>query len=410
MKLDEISLGDIKFCTSSRAITLKDGHPVQLRNKSKEVLLFLVQNADRVVTKKELLDAVWSDVYVSDESLVQCIADIRRIVGDDAKQIVETIPRKGYRILIPVDESSKALWIWKAAFVVAVSAVGVLLLTLFYTGSESSNPIRPALKSQAQSTPPGTDNIQAYLEVLQGRLSADRFSSKESLLAERHFRSAIELDSNYARAYAELAVLLAVRFENDWTVLEAEDKEKALFYAERSIAIDPDLWLAHYALGRLHSLFANFEAAENHLKRAMSLQPDNEDARAYYGVVLIFKGDPEGAVAILEPTITSHPNPPFWYYLAFGHALFHSERYEKAESAFKKCLELATKSPYCLRYQIALYGEMGRTSDAKKTANQYEKLGFEPSVEAIMKVIKDRRADDRHRLERALGLAGLPND
>jgi len=72
-------------------------------------------------------------------------------------------------------------------------------------------------------------------------------------------------------------------------------------------------------------------------------------------------------------------------------------------------LELATLSPYCLRYQIALYGEMGRATDAKDTANQYEKLGFEPSVGAIMKVIKDRRADDRFRLEKALRLAGLPD-
>ena len=52
---------------------------------------------------------------------------------------------------------------------------------------------------------------------------------------------------------------------------------------------------------------------------------------------------------------------------------------------------------------------MGRTSDAKNTASQYEKLGFEPAVGAIMKIIKDRRADDRRRLERALRLAGLPD-
>lgn len=105
-----------------------------------------------------------------------------------------------------------------------------------------------AAQVQVQPTPPGTSNTEDYLQVLLGRVSANRFSSDESLIAERHFRRAIELDPNFARAYAELGTVFAVRFENGWTVLQAGDKKKALYYANKAVVLDPQFWLGHYAL------------------------------------------------------------------------------------------------------------------------------------------------------------------
>lgn len=406
MNLDEVHLGDIRFNPTTRALTFKDGRPAQLRNKSKEVLSFLVKNPSRTVTKIEVIEAVWSDVVVSDESLVQCIADIRRVIGKDARQIVETVPREGYRIQLTDEEKSRRPLFLLSFFVGAIMVVSVW--ALWSVRPVVTQPYTLPANVESQPTPPGTSNTAAYLEVLQGRVSANRFNSDESLIAERHFRRAIELDPNYARAHAELGTLLAVRFENDWTVFQAEDKEKALFYADRAVALDPNLGLAHYALGRLHSLFANFETAEAHLQRAMSLEPENEDARAYYAVVKIFQGDTERALAILEPAVASHPNPPYWYYLSLGAALFYSGQYEATEMALEKCIELSAKSPYCLRYQIALYGEIGRIADAEAAAHDYASSGFDPSVGSIMNLMKENNPDDRVRLERAFLSAGLP--
>ena len=406
MKLDEVHFGDIKFNPTTRALTFKDGRPAQLRNKSKEVLRFLVKNPSRTVTKNEIIEAVWSEVVVSDESLVQCIADIRRVIGKDARQIVETVPREGYRVNLSVERPSR-----RRSFLLPFFAVAIPLVSVWVFWSiRSVVPPPSALPTnvQAQPTPPGTNNTSAYLEVLLGRVSANRFNSDDSLIAERHFRRAIELDPNYARAHAELGTLFAVRLENDWTVFQAEDKEKALYYADRAVALDPDLWLAHYALGRLLSVFADFEAAEGHLLRAMSLQPENEDARAYYGVVKNLQGDTERAIAILEPVVKSHPNPPYWYYLGLGAALFFSGQYEAAELALEKCLGLAAKSPYCLRYQIALYGETDRIADAEAAAHDYTSMGFDPSVGSIMNLLNENHPDNRARLERAFLSAGLP--
>ena len=406
MNSDAIKVGDVAYDAKTRTLVNEDGGAVQLRHKSKEVLSFLVNNPDRTISKSEIMDSIWTDVAVSDESLVQCIAEIRRVIGKDARQIVETIPREGYRLNLPTDAQRQHV----SPVLPVVITVAVLTLALIlWTYSVEVQPVPMTSPNETlRATPPGTAITEAYLEVLQGSISAGRFDPDESLIAERHFRRAIELDPTYARAYAELGTLFAVRFENDWTVLQEADKEKALFYAEKAVALDPELGAAHYALGRLHSVLSNLDAAEEHLERAMSLEPDNEDARAYYGIVRNFRGDAEGAIAILRPALASHPNPPFWYFFGLGNAEFNAGNLQQAADALNTCLDLAEDSPYCLRYLIAVYGMMGRVDDAQASSHVYASMGFERSVNAIMGLMTMLTPEDRALLRKALRLAGLP--
>ncbi|HSR68136.1 MAG TPA: winged helix-turn-helix domain-containing protein [Acidobacteriota bacterium] len=76
----------------------RDGENLSLRPKTFETLRFLLQNPGRLVTKAELMEQVWSDAAVTDDVLVQSIADIRRALGDDARNpaFVQTVPRRGY--------------------------------------------------------------------------------------------------------------------------------------------------------------------------------------------------------------------------------------------------------------------------------------------------------------------------
>lgn len=76
-------------------LTGPDGD-VALRAKSFELLAYLVRNAGRVISKDELLDAVWPDVIVTEDSLTQSVHDIRRALGDSGAALLRTIPRRGY--------------------------------------------------------------------------------------------------------------------------------------------------------------------------------------------------------------------------------------------------------------------------------------------------------------------------
>ena len=69
---------------------------IELRPKSFDVLCYLMENADRLVTKDEITRAVWRKVIVTDDSLLRCISDVRRALGDFEQRIIQTIPRRGY--------------------------------------------------------------------------------------------------------------------------------------------------------------------------------------------------------------------------------------------------------------------------------------------------------------------------
>jgi len=76
------------------------GERQDLRPRSFAVLRLLAINAGRLVTKDEIMDKVWDDAVVTEDSLIQCIADIRRAIGDDARCVIRTVPRRGY-LLVP---------------------------------------------------------------------------------------------------------------------------------------------------------------------------------------------------------------------------------------------------------------------------------------------------------------------
>ena len=93
-------------CTLDRAGARlrRDGQVVSLTPRAYDVLKYLGEHAGRLVTKQELFDAIWTDVFVGDAALKVCIREIRRALDDDAQQprYIETAHRRGYRFMAPV--------------------------------------------------------------------------------------------------------------------------------------------------------------------------------------------------------------------------------------------------------------------------------------------------------------------
>jgi TolB-like protein len=86
----------------ARGCLRAEGRDIDLRPKSFEVLRYLVENADRLVSKEEIVNAIWSNVVVSDDSLARCMSDVRLALGDAEQCIIKTIPRRGYMFAVPV--------------------------------------------------------------------------------------------------------------------------------------------------------------------------------------------------------------------------------------------------------------------------------------------------------------------
>src|SRR5918997_116146 len=98
-----------RFTVDCRSASLRrEGIPLPLRPKSFDVLVYLVRNPGRLVPKGELIDNVWQNVIVTENSLAQCIREIRQALRDDAQAILKTVSKRGYLFACPVVEIGHA--------------------------------------------------------------------------------------------------------------------------------------------------------------------------------------------------------------------------------------------------------------------------------------------------------------
>src|SRR5512138_63855 len=77
---------------SERGCVLLDGAELPLRPKTFAVLQYFVANAGRLISKDELIAAVWRNAAVTDDALVQSVGELRRALGDEGAQLIKTVP------------------------------------------------------------------------------------------------------------------------------------------------------------------------------------------------------------------------------------------------------------------------------------------------------------------------------
>src|SRR5258708_9967252 len=94
----DVEVREREFCI------VRAGEVLPVEPKAFRVLVFLLRNPHRLITKDELLDAVWNDCAVSENSLTRSIAHLRRLLGDDTREprYTATVPTVGYRFLCDV--------------------------------------------------------------------------------------------------------------------------------------------------------------------------------------------------------------------------------------------------------------------------------------------------------------------
>jgi DNA-binding winged helix-turn-helix (wHTH) protein/tetratricopeptide (TPR) repeat protein len=73
-----------------------DGETIRLRPKSFDMLQLFVANAQRVLSKQDLIEAIWPNVHVGEDGLFQCIREIRAALGDDRRQLIKLVSGRGY--------------------------------------------------------------------------------------------------------------------------------------------------------------------------------------------------------------------------------------------------------------------------------------------------------------------------
>jgi DNA-binding winged helix-turn-helix (wHTH) protein/tetratricopeptide (TPR) repeat protein len=93
------------FVDRIRYRVVREGVPVELTPKLLDLLLFFLERAGSLVTKDELLNALWPDANVTENALAQAVSELRQALGDEAGSptFIKTVARRGYRLIVPVE-------------------------------------------------------------------------------------------------------------------------------------------------------------------------------------------------------------------------------------------------------------------------------------------------------------------
>ncbi|NMR27310.1 hypothetical protein HH219_17510 [Pseudoalteromonas sp. NEC-BIFX-2020_015] len=124
-----------------------------LDSKVMQLLVYLVDNRERVVTRNELLDQLWANQIVADDVLNVAMSSLRKALGDDFKTptYIKTLPRKGYQLIAPVKtilanrQSIKLYWLITTLFVLMIALLLWFKFKPVAVISDSNQPIRLAV-------------------------------------------------------------------------------------------------------------------------------------------------------------------------------------------------------------------------------------------------------------------------
>lgn len=127
------------------------GRQAKLRPRTAALLAHLVRNPHRVIGKDELMASVWPDAVVTEDSIVQCVKEIRRALGEEGRDWIRTIPRQGYAFVGPKQgapaESLPALpaghrWRWLASAAIVIAGA-LLFAGLSWRERSGDGPVAP---------------------------------------------------------------------------------------------------------------------------------------------------------------------------------------------------------------------------------------------------------------------------
>jgi len=253
----------------------------------------------------------------------------------------------------------------------------------------------------------GTDNLEAYLTVLQGREFHERSNRENNFMARQKFEEALALDPNYAAAFNLLA---RTHFMDVWLGSSKSPKASlmtAIDLTQKSIVLDDSLADSHALLGYLYTLTRQHDKAIAQGERAVELDPNSSLAYIWLGVSLNYIGRKEEAVPMIEKAIRLNPMPPSSWYVFLSSALSNAGRYDEAVTASRKAVKLSPNNIFA-QLALVLSCNLGRRDEEARSAAA-EVLRIQPnfSVDNFAKRMPYKDPADIQRIVKAWRKAGL---
>ncbi len=359
---------------AERLLLLDRGEPIPIGPKVVETLLALVEHPGELFAKSALLARIWPEGYVDEANLAQNIYVLRKTLRSRWNvEAIETIPRRGYRFIAPVQccddaprpqpahappppparlRPSYRRWAMIGASGVALAAALTLAIAI---------PRGVGARSGLSAEGTRLYEIGRYYWNLRTRDSIAR--------SVDYFTRVVDSDPHDARGYAGLASADAIMADYGYGAAPAKVyAARARAYAHKALVLDPDSGEAYAVLGMLATekksgSMPNLIEAFKDLRRAIALDPTSGPAHLWYGVALLEKGRLSEAygelnrAAVLDPLSVATTS---W----LGTASYLERRYDDAIAYARESLDLSPQRADAYQTLGLAYEALGNDSRA----------------------------------------------
>jgi len=313
--------GDFTLDVGERRL-LRDNESVRLSPKAHDVLVTLVREHGRLVTKDELLARVWPESFVEEGILTVHISALRKALGDDkpVHVYIETVSRLGYRFIAPLMDDS----------------------------IETANAAMHAI-----SRP-----IELYEHVERGRSHLMSASYFELPAAVASFRAAVEIDPTYAPAHAGLAMAQCAQ-AGLRVVPHLDAYAEAKASALHALAMDNQCADAQVALGTVLFLSEwNWPGAERSLRRVLDMNPDHGEALLQYGSLTEALGKLEEGLRLKLHALERNPRSPL-VLIQIAWSFWHQRKYDEAITWANRALDIDPRHLLAGEFLAGAYWKQG---------------------------------------------------
>lgn len=252
-----------------------------------------------------------------------------------------------------------------------------------------------------------SNSIEAYDLFLHGWQHLWLSSREGTLQARDYFLRAIELDSGFARAYANLAITYIYDHLLRWSDDQDESLTMANAYADRALAIDPDLPQVYWVKGFADIFRRDYEQSLEHAQKTIELDPNFADGHVLLATTLNYTGKPDAADIEMRKAMQLNPAHPAIYKVIHGEIFFNKHEYAKAIGNFNFVLHTNPEDEETRLWLAAAYAHVGEIGEAAWQLEQTRITGRELTQEYIESVIPFRDPAQRQHFIDGLYQAGL---
>jgi TolB-like protein/cytochrome c-type biogenesis protein CcmH/NrfG len=254
----------------------------------------------------------------------------------------------------------------------------------------------------------GTDNLEAYDYVLRAQEQHGQFTKEGNRQAEALCKRAIDLDPDYATAYARLALVHLTDYVNQWSETVDLSLDRTCELAQKAVALDETNATAHSALGFGCLWKRQHEQAITEFERSTALEPSSARGHIQLALAHHYAGSSEKAIELFNRGMRLDPHFSDILLHWLAQAYFQLGRYEEAVDLIQRRLILKPDTDNSRVLLAASFGHLGQVDEAEFQWAEVFRINPNYSLEHRVQTLPYKDPADFDRVVEGLRKAGLP--